>query len=167
MRWGDGVTPGKGEAGENIVMVGIGEGDGLGDGDGYACATVRAGGPSVMVAEGLGTPEGAGSVVPVGSGDSEGNGEETPCAATSRVSSEIATTAAMAIATNHIFMRGLYPFCVTPPAAGYERRIGGTNMACKGEGCQCQASDGEYCSDACKTANDHGHCHCGHAACQM
>ena len=55
MRWGDGVTPGKGEAGENIVMVGIGEGDGLGDRDGYACATVRAGGPSVMVAEGLGT----------------------------------------------------------------------------------------------------------------
>ncbi len=38
-------------------------------------------------------------------------------------------------------------------------------MPCKGEGCKCQATNGEYCSESCKSANDHGHCHCGHPQC--
>ncbi len=38
-------------------------------------------------------------------------------------------------------------------------------MKCKGSDCKCQVSEGEYCSDGCKTATGHGHCHCGHVAC--
>lgn len=39
-------------------------------------------------------------------------------------------------------------------------------MKCTGSDCKCQANTGEYCSDECKTANDHGHCHCDHPECK-
>jgi hypothetical protein len=38
-------------------------------------------------------------------------------------------------------------------------------MKCKGSDCKCQVSEGEYCSDDCKTTSGHGHCHCGHVEC--
>ncbi len=39
-------------------------------------------------------------------------------------------------------------------------------MKCKGQDCKCQAESGEFCSDDCKQATEHGHCHCGHDACK-
>ena len=42
----------------------------------------------------------------------------------------------------------------------------GSTYNCRGDGCKCQVDrEGGYCSDACKSANDYGHCHCGHPAC--
>jgi len=37
---------------------------------------------------------------------------------------------------------------------------------CRGDGCKCRVrTEGDYCSDKCKSSNDYGHCHCGHPAC--
>jgi hypothetical protein len=49
--------------------------------------------------------------------------------------------------------------------AGIEWLKEGGSMPCQVEGCKCQATDGQYCSEACKESNDHGHCHSGHTAC--
>jgi hypothetical protein len=42
----------------------------------------------------------------------------------------------------------------------------GSTYNCRGDSCKCQVStEGDYCSDKCKSSNDYGHCHCGHPDC--